>query len=581
MKRLFFLMAASAAFFSCNKDMPDQVGHDDVVEYQTVTIKTGDDSLAVQDTKTQLIDGKVNWSVGDVVKVCFEPDYSYNSGNAKYASVFDFTSISTVASKSAIFKGNWNSSGLYKTGIILYPQSFSFESSLPRYSTYPTTTVSYTIPDVQEAIEGSFMDDVNPSYAVVTKTDMNNNNVNVTFKNLAALLCVKFPEGDYAVKSITIESTNTSGATLTGKATPTWNTSANELQFASSSYQTAASPVTIRKSDGSSLVPGESYYAVVWPRTHKLKVTFTNADGTEAVKEISNYVYLNPGKCITLDFKSLAFEVAPYLDLSVSSLDMLARGSSSSFFVTANHTWEAVSSNTSWLTITADHDSKMVYATAAANTEPVSRTATITITSADLTKTVTVTQPPVYYRAESTSPVSTAASLEDGALYMIYFAAGSSNNQIDSYCWKTSWDGDVSAQSFSNKAADATNDMVFKFHKTSSISDSWMTDGQSYKSACSGRLQSEYNGKYQTAGGSTILDFAGANASDGVELIFANQWSSDTVYGSDIDVYNEDSRANTIYWTGGSSRASGNLAWSNNMGNVPRKWFFIKVQEVQ
>ena len=64
-------------------------------------------------------------------------------------------------------------------------------------------------------------------------------------------------------------------------------------------------------------------------------------------------------------------------------------------------------------------------------------------------------------------------------------------------------------------------------------------------------------------------------------LIFVNQWNEGTPEnGSDIDIYNYDSKTQTIYWTGGSSRGNYNLAWGAT-SNVPRKWFFVKVTEVE
>lgn len=586
MKRLFFLMAASAAFFSCNKEVPAQVGQDDVVEYQTVTIKV--DTIKTVTSKTQVdASGKVTWNEGDVIRVCMPANTNRSDGKKYYGLTADFTMQGEDGAASGFFQGSWNSSAdCANYGYVMYPASVEFSSEWNSYYYRESTTLAYTIPEVQNAVDNTFDKDLNLSYGSISKSALNNNNASVSFHNMLGLIRIELPQEDLNIESITIESTNSNGSgVLCGRAVLNPVMSNGVYNISVATYPSNTPKITLKKEDGSELTPGAAYYAVVWPdHSHEsLKLTFTNTDGLEAVRETKNTspITFNAGEFRTLPIKSLSFDVAPYLDVDVTSLDMLARGSSSSFFVTANNTWEAVSSNTSWLTISADHDSKMIHVTATANPEPTTRTATITISSADLTRTVTVTQPPVYYRAASTSPVSAAANLEDGALYMIYFATGGSNNQIDSYCWKTNWDGDVSAQSFSNKAADATNDMVFKFHKTSSISGSWKTDGQKYNSACSGRLQSEYNGKYQTAGGSTILDFAGASSTDGVELIFANQWSDDTVFGSDIDVYNEDSRANTIYWTGGSSRSSGNLAWSSNMGSVPRKWFFIKVQEVQ
>lgn len=92
--------------------------------------------------------------------------------------------------------------------------------------------------------------------------------------------------------------------------------------------------------------------------------------------------------------------------------------------------------------------------------------------------------------------------------------------------------------------------------------------------------------KYQVAGGATILDFAGESLYDAVDLIFANQWNQGTPEdGSDIDIYDYASKTSgtkqTIYWNGGTNRNSGySLAWGTT-ANVPRKWFFVKVQEVK
>ena len=67
-------------------------------------------------------------------------------------------------------------------------------------------------------------------------------------------------------------------------------------------------------------------------------------------------------------------------------------------------------------------------------------------------------------------------------------------------------------------------------------------------------------------------------------LIFANQWNEGTPEnGSDIDIYDyayKTTTRRTIYWTGGSYRGNYNLAWGTT-ANVPRKWFFVKVQEVK
>lgn len=259
----------------------------------------------VNDVKSQ-IDGEnhVTWSAGDAVKICMPA----HEGRA-------------------LFKGTWNTSAQCKSdGFVFYPQSVEFES---------------------------IVNNTNPSYAPITKADLDANNAQVTFLNICSLLRITLP----------------------------------------------------------------------------------------------------------------------------------ARGATNSFFVVANNPVSVSSPSNGWLSVT--YDGSQVTVVAAANTEPVERTATITITSADITKTVTVTQPPVYYRSSTGSPITAASDLEDGAFYMIYFATGTNNNQIDSYCWKTDYtNGDVSAYKFSDKTANATCDLVFKYHKTSSISGSWKTDSQREVPGC-------------------------------------------------------------------------------------------------
>lgn len=584
MKKSLFIVLIAA--ISCVKETPqvEKYENDALGTFQEVSFEATLPSH-VNDVKSQ-IDGEnhVTWSAGDAVKICMPAYEGYESYKKYYGVTQVFTSQGSGGEGRALFKGTWNTSAQCKSnGFVFYPQSVEFESIVNNTDWTKSTTIYYTLPQVQDAVDNTFASNLNPSYAPITKADLDANNAQVTFLNICSLLRITLPSEDYHLKKITIESTSDNGSgRLSGKAQLSLVSVSpgNEIV----SYVSTSPQIILQRPDGdeSELTPGASYYAVVWAgNNHKgLRFTFTNKDGKECVKEYASQVNFYRNVCKTVSITSgLDFSDAPYLNCDQEDFTLAARGATNSFFVVANNPVSVSSPSNGWLSVT--YDGSQVIVVAAANTEPVERTATITITSADITKQITVTQPPVYYQSTTGTPITTAASLEDGALYMIYFATGNSNNQIDSYCWKTDYtNGDVSAYQFSDKTANATCDLVFKFTKSGTISGSWQTDGQDYLSASSGYLSSEYNKKYQAAGGSTILDFAASDTGSAAELIFANQWSTDSVYGSDFDIWNSAARSNTIYWSGGTSRTSGALGWGST-SNVPRKWFFVKVQEVK
>lgn len=583
MKKILFF-AAFAAICSCVKVEPSLIpGTSDApeqVEVKEVTI-TADYPKPASDqdakSKTQIIgDGNVQWSPEDKVAICFPIDgYSLYDYKTYTNYSIQFTSQNQEASESALFKGEWPVRS-YNTswGAVFYPETITFSSVSTYQQRRAVTTLKYTIPDVQYVEDNSFAKGVNLAYAPVSKAYMDVNKVSVEFRNLCALIKVVLPQEDHNIKSIKVESTSSNNdGVLHGEAVLSINTDNGNVSI--SSYPSNKPSLMLQKADGSDLTPGAAYYAVVWPnRSHAgFKFTFKDENGNEAEKFTPEGLTFTPyaGQYLEFNIRSLDFVIAPILDLSETVVTPEAKGSEESFFVVANNPWSASKTDSPWLTLVEDQEQNLVRLIAEANPNPVSRTATVTVTSSDLTRTVTVTQPPVYYQSTTGTPITAASDLEDGALYMIYFATGSQNNQIDTYCWKIDNDGNVLKNGFADRTAKATNDCVFKFYKTS------RTSWQSYHAVASGYLQSEYNGKYQVSGGATILDFAGASTSDAVELIFGNQWpdtNSSTGYerGSDIDIWNSSSY--TIYWNGNS------LAWGGT-GNVPRKWFFVKVQEVK
>ena len=193
MKRLLFYLAAVAALVSCIKETPvTDEGSAPETEGTVVSIIANAPSHVDANastnkpqqsaaTRTQLAsDGKaVLWSPGDVVKVCFEPPYSTASSNTqiKREALAELSAVISEASASAVFTGIWDETKpMYSVGAIVYPASVNFTSSQNTSNRYVTTNVSYNLPVVQEAVEGSFVENLNLSYATVTYNQLYNNN---------------------------------------------------------------------------------------------------------------------------------------------------------------------------------------------------------------------------------------------------------------------------------------------------------------------------------------------------------------------------------------------------------------------
>ena len=594
MKKLFISFAALAALLSCVKETPqneqESINQNTEVEGKVVSIianapshvdaNANSNKPQQSGTRTQLAsDGKsVLWSPGDVVKVCFPPIRNWSgghSGSTRYGYSTDFTSTATGMSATTCFQGNWtwsssNSTKIEAVGFAVYPgdsERFKYSADATTSSgAIPTISISYDLPSVQEAIEGTFDNKLNLSYAALNRADMYSNTANASFKNVCALLKFNLPQEDYHIKSIKVETGNESGV-VAGVANLEWQNSSSFLGLKPVSFN--ATPVTLQKSSNEELVPGASYYALIWPQNHnQLKITFTNADGNSCVKTLNtgSNIVCNAGECTTLNVKSLSFSTAPKLEVDTAPITTSYTGGTESLFVQANCPWTATSSNSAMITITESGASQLTF-NVSQNAEPDARTANVTILYGNGDKKViTVTQNALTYRITG-GVVTRAANLENGATYVIFYAGGSNNNQEQPYCWQVDGAGVVSRQYASDKNATFNRNRVFKFHKTSTLNGSWTSNGQDYRSACSGYLEAMYRNRYMVKSGSN-LDFTATSTSGAVNLRFGNAWANET--GSDIDVWV--STSETIYWTGHY------LYWGGT-GNTPRKWFFYKAVE--
>ena len=300
MKKSFILFAALAALFSCTKETP--------VSPETPSQETYSVTLTAEapkpgaDTKTTLVDeGRlVHWTKGDAIKVVFFPNHTVSKTFTSPSAVFN-SNFADESSASGIFKTeNWAwgnidiSKDLTSKGLAVFPSSAVATSKKVNGAWNATDTeISFALPYEQEAIDGNIASDVNFSYAEVSRDAFrsaidNNASMDLTFKNACAIVRIAMPaQLEKEVMSVTI--TSNSGKSLTGKGVVEMNYYKNEISSPFTITPEASSTstsVTLLNSDGTPLVPGDVYYAVVWPGVHNdgLSITFNASDGSKATK---------------------------------------------------------------------------------------------------------------------------------------------------------------------------------------------------------------------------------------------------------------------------------------------------------
>ena len=392
MKKVFMFFAAVAALASCAKENP--VTENPVSEPQEVTIEA-----VAATTKTQLVDGtNVQWTPGDKIKMCF--DVQPNFSNKRYGPTAEFESQGSEVSEKTYFKGSINMANAGAYGFVAYPSTISFESSGVTWSDFKTN-VSYDLSSSQPAADNTFAPNLNLSWAAVTKTEVNNNAssqspINVTFKNMCALIKVTLPAEEYNVNNILIESTS---AGLTGDRSLTWVAESSKQELMLGNFKSAVNEVSLANADGSNLTAGASYYAVVWPGQHNgLTFTFTDENGLVCVKNLNKTVNCEVGKITEINVKTLEFkEAEPELTVSTSAMNFVADGGYNTFTFNTNKNWTAtVSSNQAWCTIDKKSGvagDNTIAVTCSAHTDYTkTRSADITIYAGGLTHVVKVTQ---------------------------------------------------------------------------------------------------------------------------------------------------------------------------------------------
>ena len=392
MRKVFMFFAAVAAVLSCTKETPVSEINP---EKSVVTINAG-----APTTKTQLVDGTdVQWTPGDKIKMCFDVR-TWQSNNV-WTGV-EFENSSESVSESAVFIGSVDVNNVQDYGFVVYPTSLKFDSRTSGgYGENYTTTISHVLPSVQPAVENTFASDLNLSYAPVTKKQVTDNisgktPIKVEFENLCALIKVTLPVEEYNVSEIRIESTS---AGLTGEYSMLWEATSTKQTLKLDSFKSEVKEVAIANEDGSSLTPGASYYAVVWPGQHSgLKFIFTDKDGKECIKNLNKTVTCKTAEITEINVKSMEFkEAEPELTVNTNNLEFAAIGGNANISFTTNKDWAITTDASLWLEISpksgnASKEEISVNVHCYENAQYQSRTGNITISAGGLTKTIKVTQ---------------------------------------------------------------------------------------------------------------------------------------------------------------------------------------------
>lgn len=275
MKHLFGalpLAALALSFTACGNDETFGEPETTPAGNQVTMTFTANAPAPAADTRTSLVEGtQVYWTRGDVIGVyscTSEVFYVEEPGSP-------FTTDLAADAPTATFTGTAEADA--QQYIAVYPQDkFTGCMWSPEM-----TRLGFTLPPVQQAVEGGFATGLNPSLA--TTPDMGGD---LTFKNLCALVKFSISGRDTdELKSVTLTDlggTGLSGTTLYGYAPSMEAVDADVISV------TLTGPFTT----------GKDYYFVVAPSVNTdsgqpaalkngFSLTFTRQDGTSFVKAAS------------------------------------------------------------------------------------------------------------------------------------------------------------------------------------------------------------------------------------------------------------------------------------------------------
>ena len=211
-------------------------------------------SFADSQTRTILPDSgtSVYWEKGDEIKIFFETTGSkFTSTLSEPAAVSEFTGSLPV-----VF-GSTEGASAETTLLAVYPYSSD--------ATSDGTSITTTLPDEQDARDGSFAKNLNLSMAQSNSTSMG-------FYNVCSGVCFRLTSGD--IRQISLKSNN--GEALSGTVRLAFENGVPAVQ----DITEAKDSVTLFPPDGSTFSTGVWYYIVTLPGTLSggFKMTFKTDD---------------------------------------------------------------------------------------------------------------------------------------------------------------------------------------------------------------------------------------------------------------------------------------------------------------
>lgn len=488
-----------------------------------------------------------------------------------------FASLNTEPSESTLFRGDWAPADISKVcsyGFLVYPGntdrfSFSSDATLAEYA-WPTTVISYSLPEIQEPVDGTFAKDLNLSYAPVTKAQMNQNNPEVTSHNLCALIKITLPAEDKDVRSIRIKSANTK---LVGNRSLSWTWSSSKQTLSVGEAISEYDEVTLVRENSEALTPGASYYAVVWPgAAPELTLTFSDSNGGVCEKRVNATKPLTAGGGLSLNIKSLDMKYQPELKVDATTLNLAASNGSASFNVLANNDWTVVA-NADWLAVSpasgvASSLEASVTVTAQDNTDYTSsRSAVVIVAAGGLEHKITVTQEAGQRPKFSVgNEITEASQLKDGGKYVLRAVCGNGNggNTLSYYFWVVDSNGNVKQENrYSNIWSDRDLEHVFEYK----LSGNDGVNDSNYNSKSAGYWKSLATGKYMSAEFRFDADVDSAQ-----KFALANKWKTETASG--LDFYKH---GTTVALTTGDDPSYG-FKWASTLDKY-RKWIIYEVTQ--
>ncbi|WP_294590808.1 hypothetical protein [uncultured Phocaeicola sp.] len=274
MKHIWIISLSAIAFSlaSCNQsDELDSLQHiQDETESQTDKDRISVSFTALSptwtdDSRTSLEENnEVYWNNGDEIVVC------YGNGNGINGNSWFWTEMEEEKAATAVFNGYTPIDG---TEFWAFYPSYNFLHTA-EYQLY------FRIPVRQEAVAGTFANNLNPAWAYTDQLGGN-----LQFHNIASLVKFTLADGVEDIKSVTFTARKSS-AVLTGDYMLDVQDVNNPVVMKSTNYDAEASRSVILSG---TFEAGKPYYFVVATVDNDLEEGFTfvfeKTDGTKYVKE--------------------------------------------------------------------------------------------------------------------------------------------------------------------------------------------------------------------------------------------------------------------------------------------------------